>query len=47
MILIFLMKNREASKKMAKNAREFVLNRYSMERLVKDTESLYSELISY
>ena len=44
--LIFLMKNREASKKMAKNAREFVLNRYSIERLVKDTESLYSELIS-
>jgi glycosyltransferase involved in cell wall biosynthesis len=44
--LIFMMKNRETSKKMAKNAREFVLNRYSIERLVKDTESLYSELIS-
>lgn len=45
--LVFLLKNKEVSKKMAKHAREFVLNRYSMERLVKDTESLYSELISY
>jgi len=45
--LVFLLKNREVSKKMAKHAREFVLRRYSMERLVKDIESLYSELISY
>ena len=45
--LIFVMKNKEASKKMTENAREFVFNKYSIERLVKDTESLYSELISH
>ena len=44
--LVFLLKNKEVSKKMARDAREFVLNRYSMERLVKDMESLYSEVIS-
>lgn len=44
--LMFLLKNREVSKKMAKHAREFVLSGYSIKRLVKDIESLYSELIA-
>jgi glycosyltransferase involved in cell wall biosynthesis len=43
--LLFLLENREVSKKMAEHAREFVVNRYSMERLVKDIKALYSQLI--
>ncbi|MBW1766970.1 MAG: glycosyltransferase family 4 protein [Deltaproteobacteria bacterium] len=42
--LLFLLENRDVSKKMAEHAREFVLNRYSIERLVKDIEALYREL---
>lgn len=43
--LLFLSENREVSKEMAIRAREFVINRYTMERLVEDMESLYSELL--
>ena len=43
--LLFLSENREVSKKIAEHAREFVVNRYSMERLVKDIKALYSQLI--
>jgi len=43
--LQYLMVDRKASKTMAMRAREFVLNQFSMERLVKDMKSLYSELV--
>jgi len=44
--LFFLFKNRNMSEEMGKHAREFVLNQYSMERLVKDVEALYKELVT-
>ena len=43
--LLFLLENRDKSKEMGKRGREYVLNHYSMERLVKDIESLYKELL--
>lgn len=43
--LLFILENREAALKMSKHARGFVLKQYSMQRLVNDMESLYSELI--
>jgi glycosyltransferase involved in cell wall biosynthesis len=43
--LSFLHGNRKVSKVMAKRGREFVLNHYSMERLVKDVKSLYKEIL--
>ncbi|MGD8985514.1 MAG: glycosyltransferase family 4 protein [Desulfobacteraceae bacterium] len=44
--LSFLDENRKASKEMAERGREFVLNHYSVERLVKDIKSLYKEILS-
>jgi len=43
--LQYLMADRKTSKTMAMHAREFVLDQVSIERLVKDMKSLYSELI--
>jgi glycosyltransferase involved in cell wall biosynthesis len=44
--LSFLQENRKVSDEMAKRGREFVLNHYSMERLVKDVKSLYKEILA-
>ncbi len=44
--LSFLHENRKVSDEMAKRGREFVLNHYSVERLVKDIKSLYKEVLS-
>jgi glycosyltransferase involved in cell wall biosynthesis len=44
--LLFLFENRKMSKEMAKNAKEFILKQHTMERLVKDIESLYNELVT-
>ena len=44
--LSFIHENRKVSEEMAKRGREFVLNHYSMERLVKDIKSLYKEILS-
>jgi glycosyltransferase involved in cell wall biosynthesis len=43
--LLFIRENRAAALTMSQYARDFVLKRYSMQRLVNDMESLYSELI--
>ncbi len=43
--LSFVHENRKVSEEMAKCGREFVLNHYSMERLVKDIKSLYKEIL--
>jgi glycosyltransferase involved in cell wall biosynthesis len=44
--LSFLHENRKVSDEMAKRGRDFVLNHYSVERLVKDIKSLYKEVLS-
>jgi glycosyltransferase involved in cell wall biosynthesis len=44
--LSFLHENRKVSDEMAKHGREFVLNHYSVERLVKDIKSLYKEILT-
>jgi glycosyltransferase involved in cell wall biosynthesis len=44
--LLFLHENRKVSEEMAKRGREFALNHYSMERLVKDIKSLYKEILA-
>jgi glycosyltransferase involved in cell wall biosynthesis len=44
--LCFLHEKREVSEKMAQRGREFVRNRYSQERLVKDIKSLYKEILA-
>lgn len=44
--LSFLYENRKASNEMAERGRKFVLNHYSVERLVEDVKSLYSEILS-
>jgi len=44
--LSFLYENKKASHEMAERGREFVLNHYSMERLVKDIKSLYKEILA-
>jgi glycosyltransferase involved in cell wall biosynthesis len=43
--LSFLHEDRKAANEMAKQGREFVLNHYSVERLVKDIKSLYKEIL--
>ncbi len=44
--LSFLYENRKASEETAERGRKFVLNQYSLERLVKDIKSLYKEILS-
>jgi glycosyltransferase involved in cell wall biosynthesis len=44
--LSFLHENRRVSEEMGKRGKEFVLNHYSIERLVKDIESLYKEILA-
>jgi glycosyltransferase involved in cell wall biosynthesis len=44
--LSFLHENRTVSDEMAERGRKFVLNHYSVERLVKDIKSLYKEVLS-
>ena len=44
--LVFLLENKKACEDMAESGRAFVLERYSMERLVKDIKSLYKEILS-
>ncbi len=43
--LLYILENQETAFKMSQHARDFVLKRYSMQRLVNDMESLYSKLI--
>jgi glycosyltransferase involved in cell wall biosynthesis len=43
--LLFLLENKGVSQEMVKRGKEFVLNRYTTERLVKDIETLYSDLL--
>ena len=43
--LLYLYEDKERTKKMAGHAKEFALKNFSMERLVKDMESLYSDLV--
>lgn len=43
--LLYIQENKGASKAMAERAREFVLNKHSLKRLIKEIESLYSELV--
>jgi glycosyltransferase involved in cell wall biosynthesis len=43
--LLYLRENGDRLTEMTENAKEFVLEKFSMERLVKDMESLYSELL--
>lgn len=45
--LLFLLENKEASKKRVKNAREFVLNEFTLEGLVNNIEFLYNELLPF
>jgi glycosyltransferase involved in cell wall biosynthesis len=44
--LRFCLENREVCQDMAARARSFVLERYSMERLTGDLESLYGEVLT-
>lgn len=44
--LLFLLKSRERSARMSVRAKEYVLGRYSMERLLRDMEKLYSEVLN-
>lgn len=44
--VIFLFRNPELKKKIENNAREFVRNQYSSERLVEDIENLYLSLMA-
>ena len=44
--LSFLQENRKVSDVMAKRGREFVRNRYSQERLVKDIKALYKGILA-
>jgi glycosyltransferase involved in cell wall biosynthesis len=44
--LLFLLENKKVCEDMAERGREFVLNQYSMQRLVKDVKSLYKEILS-
>ncbi len=44
--LLFLLENKKACEDMAERGREFVLNQYSMQRLVKDMKTLYKEILS-
>ncbi|MGD2127387.1 MAG: glycosyltransferase, partial [Desulfobacteraceae bacterium] len=44
--LVFFSENRALSKRMAKCGQAFVLKHYSTERMVKDHESLYTELVN-
>jgi len=43
--LCFVRENRDVSKTMANRAQQFALSRFSQERMLKDHESLYRELI--
>jgi len=43
--LVFIQQNRETTEKMAMAAKEFVLEAYGMERLRKDLEILYADLM--
>jgi glycosyltransferase involved in cell wall biosynthesis len=43
--LIFLSENDELRRRMGARAREHVIARYSLERLVKDVETLYHEAL--
>jgi hypothetical protein len=42
--LLFLSRKEEISKEMTSHAKKFVMEKFSMERLVMDMDSLYSEL---
>jgi glycosyltransferase involved in cell wall biosynthesis len=42
--LLYILEEREGSMKMGENAREFVVRRYSLDRLITDITSLYHEL---
>ncbi len=44
--LMFMAENDGACQKMAEHAKVFVLEKYSKERLIKDIELLYSEIVS-
>jgi len=44
--LLFLLKSRQRSARMSARAKEYVLNRYSTERLLNDMERLYSEVLN-
>ena len=44
--LHFCLENKEVSREMAARAKEFVLERYSMDRLTRDLESLYGEVLT-
>jgi glycosyltransferase involved in cell wall biosynthesis len=44
--LSFLHENRKASNEMAELGKKFVLNHYSLQRLVKDIKSLYKEILA-
>jgi glycosyltransferase involved in cell wall biosynthesis len=44
--LLFLSGNKGISKKITSHAKDFVMNTFSIERLVKDMDSLYSEMVS-
>lgn len=43
--LLFLMENQEIGEKLSERAQRFVLSRYSRERLEKDLEGLYNDLL--
>lgn len=43
--LLFLLKSTAASERMTRYAQEYVLSRYSMERLLEDMKHLYSEVL--
>ena len=44
--LVFILENRERAEKMAGEARDFVLGHYGIERLQRDLEILYSDLLN-
>lgn len=43
--LIFIIENQERAEEMGREARDFVLRRYGIERLQRDLENLYSDLL--
>jgi len=46
MAITFIKENQPAIRKLTQNAKRFVLKTYTRERLIKDMENLYSELIN-
>jgi glycosyltransferase involved in cell wall biosynthesis len=43
--VLFLLKSTAASERMTARSKEYVLSRYSMERLLSDMKQLYSEVL--